>query len=240
MQKIDNKKEFEGEAVRIPYFIHEFFHKKINEKHYKLFCAHKEIANKYAGYFLMTQHSALFSFSEYSDCLMNILREIKSNIIGEKEQVEFFEDVYAFLKKDKKQQRKEICKLYEKYKRWWQYVLPENIDAEAIKVSIAYLFAMLGVEMPEPEKEFTHFNGKVYVDLTKIDAPSIEELIEHFGFIPTDFSSPTVIADYYERFTNKISSLKYERKKGIFGRLRKHKCETIKVRNNRLSILLHI
>jgi len=158
---------------------------------------------------------------------MNILREIKSNIIEDKEQVEFFEDVYAFLKKDKKQQRKEICQLYEKYKRWWQYVLPESIDAQAIKVSIAYLFAMLGVEMPEPEKEFARFNGKVYVDFAKFDGPRMNEVIEHLGYIPTDLSSPTVIADYYERFTNKISSLKYERKKGILERLRKHKCETI-------------
>jgi len=226
MQEINNKKEFEDEVVIIPYFIHEFFYKKINEEHYKLFCVHKEIANDYTGYFLMTLHSALFSFSEYTDCLMNILREIKSNIIEDKEQVEFFEDVYAFLKKDKRQQRKTICQLYEKYKRWWQYVLPESIDAQAIKVSIAYLFAMLGVEMPEPEKEFARFNGKVYVDFAKFDGPRMNEVIEHLGYIPTDLSSPTVIADYYERFTNKISSLKYERKKGILERLQKHKCKT--------------
>jgi len=226
MQETNNKKDFEDEAVIIPYFIHEFFYKKINEKHYKLFCVHKEIANNYAGYFLMTLHSALFSFSEYTDCLMNILREIKSNIIEDKEQVEFFEDVYAFLKKDKKHQRKEICRLYEKYKRWWQYVLPHDISAQAIKVSIAYLFAMLGVEMPEPEKEFARFNGKVYVDFAKFDAPDINEVIEHLGYIPTDSSSPIVIIEYYEHFSGKIYSLKDTIKKSIFDRLRKRKCET--------------
>ena len=227
MQKIDNKKEFEGEAVRIPYFIHEFFHKKINEEHYKLFCAHKEIANDYAGYFLITLHSALFSFSEYTDCLMNILREIKSNIIEDKEQVEFFEDVYAFLKKDKKQQRKEICQLYEKYKRWWQYVLPESIDAQAIKVSIAYLFAMLGVEMPEPEKEFMDFNAWVYVRLDTFGSPNIEDLIEHLRYIPTDWSAEHVLLDYYNSFSGDVFTLKFYAKKSIFSSLRKHKCKTI-------------
>jgi len=173
----------------------------------------------------MTLHSALFSSSEHADCLMNLVRE-KSDSIREKIQLKFFEDVYAFLKKDKKQQRKEICQLYEKYKRWWQYVLPESIDAQAIKVSIAYLFAMFGVEMPEPEKEFAHFNGKVYVDFAKFDAPQMNEVIEHLGYIPTDFSSPSAIIKYYEHFSGKIYSLKDTIKKSIFGRLRKHKCET--------------
>ena len=226
MQETNNKKDFEDEAVIIPYFFHEFFYKKINEKHYQLFCEHKELVDTYEGYFLITLHNALFSSSKYADCLMEILQEKKDDI-KEKSQIEFFEDVYAFLKKDKKQQRKEICHLYEKYKHLWHSSISHDIGIQAIKVSIAYLFVLLGVELPEPLYDFIEFKGKVYVDFDKVDAPSMNEAIEHLGYIPIDFSSPTVIANYYDRFTNKISSLKYERKKGIFGRLRKHKCKTI-------------
>jgi len=187
-----------------------FYYRKINEEHYNLFCKFKELANIYAGYFLITLHSALFSFSEYADCLMNILNETKSNIIGceGKAQTEFFEDVYAFLKKDKKQQRKEICQLYEKYKRWWHGDLKESICAQAIKVSIAYLFVMLGVEMPEPEEEFMDFQGKVYAHIDEIDGPSMEELVKYLGYIPTDFSNDHALAKYYERFSGQVHSLK--------------------------------
>jgi len=201
------------------------FFKANNDEKYEFLCAHKEIVQRRAGYFLITLHSALFSSSKYTDCLMEILRE-KSDNIKEKAQIQFFEDVYAFLKKDKKQQRKEICQLYEKYKRLWQSVIPHDISAQAIKVSIAYLFVMLGVEMPEPMYDFIEFNGKVYVDFDKVDTPSLEEAVKYLGYIPTDFSSPSVIANYYEHFSSKIYSLKDTTKKSIFDRLRKRKCKT--------------
>jgi len=202
-----------------------YFSKKINEEHYKLFCEHKELVGTYEGYFLITLHNALFSSSEYADCLMNVVRE-KSDNIRDKIQLKFFEDVYTFLQKGKKQQRKEICQLYEKYKRLWQSVIPHDISAQAIKVSIAYLFVLLGVELPEPLYDFIEFKGKVYVDFDKVDTPSLEEAVKYLGYIPIDSSSPSVIIEYYEHFSGKIYSLKDTIKKSIFDRLRKRKCET--------------
>ncbi len=202
-----------------------YFSKKINEEHYKLFCEHKELVDTYEGYFLITLHSALFSSSEYADCLMNVARE-KSDSIRDKIQLKFFEDVYVFLKKDKKQQRKEICQLYEKYKHLWHSSISHDTGIQAIKVSIAYLFVLLGVELPEPLYDFIEFQGKVYVDFDKVDTPSLEEAVKYLGYIPIDSSSPSVIIKYYEHFSGKIYSQKDAIKKSIFERLRKHKCET--------------
>ena len=199
-----------------------FYYKKINERHYYLFCKFKELVDTYEGYFLITLHSALFSSSEYADCLMNVMRE-KSDSIRDKIQIEFFEDVYAFLKKDKKQQ---ICQLYEKYKHLWHSSISHDIGIQAIKVSIAYLFVLLGVELPEPMYDFIEFKGKVYVDFDKVDTQSLEEAVKYLGYIPIDFSSPSVIINYYEHFSSKVYSLKNKNKKGILERLRKHKCET--------------
>jgi len=204
------------------------FFKTMNEEQCEFLREHKELAEKHAGYFFMTLHNALFSTRTCVDCLMDIFREIKPNLVGSeaKVQAEFYEDIYTFLQKGKKQQRKEICQLYEKYKRLWQSVIPHDISAQAIKVSIAYLFVMLGVEMPEPMYDFIEFNGKVYVDFDKVDTPSLEEAVKYLGYIPTDFSSPSVIANYYEHFSSKIYSLKGTTKKSIFDRLRKRKCKT--------------
>jgi len=179
------------------------------------FCTYKEIAKEYAGYFFITLHSALFSSSKYADCLMNVLRETKPNLVGSeaKIQAEFYEDVYEFLKKDKKQQRKEICQLYEKYKHVWHGGLKESIGAHAIKVSIAYLFVTLGVELPEPEEEFMDFNAKVYVPLDTIEAPNISDLVEHLGYIPTDWSNEHVLMDYYDLFSFRLFFQKFSAKK---------------------------
>jgi len=130
------------------------------------------------------------------------------------------------LKKDKKQQRKEICHLYEKYKHLWHSSISHDIGIQAIKVSIAYLFVLLGVELPEPIYDFIEFKGKVYVDFDKVDTPSLEEAVKYLGYIPIDYSSPSVIINYYEHFSSKVYSLKNKNKKGILERLRKHKCET--------------
>jgi len=202
-----------------------YFSKKINEEHYKLFCEHKELVDTYEGYFFITLHSALFSSSEYADCLMNVARE-KSDSIRDKIQLKFFENVYVFLKKDKKQQRKEICQLYEKYKHLWHSSISHDIGIQAIKVSIAYLFVLLGFELPEPLYDFIEFQGKVYVDFNKVDTPSLEEAVKYLGYIPIDSSSPSAIIEYYEHFSGKIYSQKDTIKKSIFERLRKRKCET--------------
>jgi len=162
----------------------------------------------------------LFSSSKYADCLMDVLRETKPNLLGSeaKIQAEFFEDVYEFLKKDKKQQRKEICQLYEKYKQVWHGGVKESIGAQAIKVSIAYLFVKLGVEMPEPEQEFMDFNAWVYVRLDTIESPNVEDLIEHLGYIPTDWSAEHVLMNNYNSFSGDVFTLKFNAKKSIFVR----------------------
>ena len=202
-----------------------YFSKKINEEHYKLFCEHKELVDTYEGYFFITLHSALFSSSEYADCLMNIARE-KSDSIRDKIQLKFFEDVYVFLKKDKKQQRKEICQLYEKYKHLWHSSISHDIGIQAIKVSIAYLFVLLRFELPEPLYDFIEFQGKVYVDFNKVDTLSLEEAVKYLGYIPVDLSSASVLIDYYEHFCHNVYLLKKKNKKGIFSVLRKRKFET--------------
>jgi len=202
-----------------------YFSKKINEEHYKLFCEHQELVDTYEGYFLITLHSALFLSNEYADCLMNIARE-KSDSIRDKIQLKFLEDVYVFLKKDKKQQRKEICQLYEKYKHLWHSSISHDIGIQAVKVSIAYLFVLLGFELPEPLYDFIEFQGKVYVDFNKVETPSLEEAVKYLGYIPIDSSSPNAIIEYYEHFSGKIYSLKDTIKKSIFDHLRKRKCET--------------
>jgi len=100
------------EREKIPLYIHEFFYAKhtINEEHYEFFCTYKEIAKEYAGYFFITLHSALFSSSRYADCLIDVLRETKPNLYGSetKVQTEFYEDVYAFLKKTKNNKEKKF------------------------------------------------------------------------------------------------------------------------------------
>ena len=115
-----SQNEFTGksrvfEREKIPLYIHDFFYasNKINEEHYEFFCTYKEIAKEYAGYFFITLHKALFSSSNYADCLMNVLRETKEKLVDTeaKTQAEFYEDVYEFLKKDKKQQRKNMSTL---------------------------------------------------------------------------------------------------------------------------------
>jgi len=233
MQEANNtfsNKDFEEE--KIPSSIFEFFYyRKINEEHYEFFCAHKEIVKEYAGYFFITLHSALFSSSKYADCLMNVLRETKEKLVGTeaKIQAEFYEDVYEFLKKDKKQQRKEIFKLCEKYKRVWHGALKESIGAQAIKVSVAYLFIVLGVEIPEPEEKFMDFNARVYVPLDTIESPNVEDLVKHLGFIPTDMSAEHVLMDYYDSFSGRVFTLKFNTK-SIFSSLRKHKCKTTYVK----------
>jgi len=207
---------------------YELFMGEMNGDRCKYLYWNQDIAISHAGYFFMALHREMFSNSKYVECMMKVLRGIKSQLWGAEAEVQanFYEDAYEFLKKDKKQQRNEICQLYEKYKRLWNGGYKESIGGQAIKVSIAYLFAMLGVEMPEPEEEFMNFNAKVYVDFDKVDTPTIEEAVKYLGYIPIDFSSPSVIINYYEHFFHKVYSLKKKNKKGILERLRKRKCET--------------
>jgi len=188
----------------------------------------QEIAISHAGYFFMALHREIFSNGKYVECMMEVLRGIKSQLWGTEAEVqaEFYEDVYEFLKKDKKQQRNEICQLYEKYKRLWNGGWREGIVAQAIKVSIAYFFVTLGVEIPEPEEEFMNFNAKVYVDFDKADTPTIEEAVKYLGYIPVDLSSASVLIDYYEHFCHNVYLLKKKNKKGIFSVLRQRKCKT--------------
>ena len=188
---------------------HELF-SEMNGDRCKYLYRNKEIAISHAGYFFMALHREIFSNGKYVDCMMEVLRGIKSQLWGTEAEVqaEFYEDVYEFLKKDKKQQRKEIYQLYETYKHLWHGGLKESIGAQAIKVSIAYLFVMLGVEMPEPEEEFMDFQGKVYAHIDEIDGPSMEELVKYLGYIPTDFSNDHALAKYYERFSGQVHSLK--------------------------------
>jgi len=202
------------------------FFRTMNEEQCEFLRAHKELAEKHAGYFFMTLHNALFSTRTCVDCLMDIFREIKPNLVGSeaKVQAEFYEDIYTFLQKGKKQQRKEICQLYEKYKHVWHGGLKESIGAQAIKVSVAYLFIVLGVEMPEPEKEFMDFDAWVYVRLDTFESPNVEDLIEHLGYIPTDWSAEHVLMDYYDSFSWHLFFQKFGAKKSIFGALR-HKCK---------------
>jgi hypothetical protein len=199
---------------------------EMNEDRCKYLYWNREIAISHAGYFFMALHREMFSNGKYVECMMEVLRGIKSQLWGAEAEVqaEFYEDVYAFLKKDKKQQMVEICLLYEKYKRLWNGGYKESIGRQAIKVSIAYLFVMLGVELPEPEEEFVDFQAKVYVDFDKVDTPSLEEAVKYLGYIPVDLSSESVLMDYYERFSHKVYSLKKKSKKGIFSVLRRRIC----------------
>jgi len=205
---------------------HELF-SEMNGDRCKYLYRNKEIAISHAGYFFMALHREIFSNGKYVDCMMEVLRGIKSQLWGTEAEVqaEFYEDVYEFLKKDKKQQRKEIYQLYETYKHLWHGGLKESIGAQAIKVSIAYLFVMLGVELPEPEEEFIDFQAKVYVDFDKVDTPTIEEAVKYLGYIPVDLSSESVLSDYYGRFSHKVYLLKKKNKKGIFSVLRQRICE---------------
>ena len=207
---------------------YELFTGKMNQDRCKFLYWNKEIAISHAGYFFMALHREIFSNSKYAECMMMILREIRPKLVGSEAetQAEFYENVYMFLKKDQKLQRKEICRLYEKYKHVWHGGLKESIGGQAIKVSVAYLFVTLGVEIPEPEEEFMNFNAKVYVDFDKVDTPTIEEAVKYLGYIPVDLSSESVLMDYYEHFSHKVYSLKKKNKKGILERLRKRKCET--------------
>ena len=209
--------------------VHNFF-KTMNEEQCEFLREHKELAENHAGYFFMTLHNALFSTRTCVDCLMDIFREIKPNLVGSevKVQADFYEDIYTFLQKSKKQQRKEICQLYEKYKHVWHGGLKESIGAQAIKVSIAYLFIVLGVEIPEPEEKFMDFNARVYVPLDTIESPNVEDLVEHLGYIPTDWSAEHALMDYYDSFSGDVFTLKFNTKKSIFSSLRKRKCETTK------------
>jgi len=207
---------------------YELFMGEMNGDRCKYLYRNKEIAISHAGYFFMALHREIFSNGKYVDCMMEVLRGIKSQLWGTEAEVqaEFYEDVYEFLKKDKKQQRNEICQLYEKYKRLWNGGWREGIAAQAIKVSIAYFFVTLGVEIPEPEEEFMNFNAKVYVDFDKADTPTIEEAVKYLGYIPVDLSSASVLIDYYEHFCHNVYLLKKKNKKGIFSVLRKRKFET--------------
>jgi len=104
--------------------------------------------------------------------------------------------------------------------------LKESIGAQAIKVSIAYLFVMLGVELPKPEEDFINFNAKVYVPLDTFESPHVEDLIKHLGYIPTDWSAEHVLMDYYDSFSGHVFALKFNTKKNIFSSIWKHKCKT--------------
>jgi len=207
---------------------YELFRGEMDVERCKYLYLNQKIAISHTGYFFMALHREIFSNGKYVECMMEVLRGIKSQLWGTEAEVqaEFYEDVYEFLKKDKKQQRNEICQLYEKYKRVWHGGYKESIGGQAIKVSIAYLFVMLGVELPEPEEEFMDFQAKVYVDFDKVDTPTIEEAVKYLGYIPVDLSSASVLMDYYEHFCHKVYSLKKKSKKGIFSVLRKRKCET--------------
>jgi len=207
---------------------YELFMGEMDAERCKFLYWNNKIAIGHAGYFFMSLHRELFSNSKYVECMMEVLRGIRSQLFGTEAEVqaEFYEDVYAFLKKDQNQQRGEICQLYEKYKHVWHGGLKESIGAQAIKVSIAYLFVTLGVELPEPEEEFMDFNAKIYVDFDKLDTPTIEQAVKYLGYIPVDLSSESVLIDYYEHFSHKTYSLKKKSKKGIFDRLRKRKCKT--------------
>ena len=208
---------------------YELFMGEMNGDRCKYLYWNREIAISHAGYFFMALHREIFSNGKYVECMMEVLRGIKSKLWGVEAEVQadFYVDAYEFLKKDKKQQRKEICQLYEKYKRLWNGGYKESISRQAIKVSIAYIFVVLGVELPEPEEEFMKFNAKVYVDFDKVDTPSLEDAVKYLGYIPVDLSSASVLIDYYEHFSRKVYSLKKKSKKGIFGFLKKRKyCAT--------------
>ena len=207
---------------------YELFTAEMDVERCKYLYWNQKIAISHAGYFFMALHREIFSNGKYVECMMEVLRSIKSQLWGTEAEVQavFYEDVYEFLKKDKKLQRNEICQLYEKYKRVWHGGWREGIAAQAIKVSIAYFFVTLGVEIPEPEEEFMNFNAKVYVDFDKADTPTIEEAVKYLGYIPVDLSSASVLIDYYEHFCHNVYLLKKKNKKGIFSVLRKRKFET--------------
>jgi len=98
---------------------YELFTGEMNQDRCKYLYWNQKIAISHAGYFFMALHREMFSNGKYVECMMKVLRGIKSQLWGTEAEVQadFYEDAYEFLKKDKKQQRNEICQLYEKYKR---------------------------------------------------------------------------------------------------------------------------